>query len=46
VHGYAGNMIPLIGGWACLGDNQQARVAEAVPCTLMEICFGVGDSPN
>ncbi len=35
VHGYAGNMIPLIRGWAWLGDDQQARVAEAVPRTLM-----------
>jgi hypothetical protein len=35
VHGYAGNMIPLIRGWAWLGGDQQARVAEAVPRTLM-----------
>ena len=34
VHGYAGNMVPLIRGWAWLGDDQRARVAEAVPHTL------------
>jgi hypothetical protein len=34
VHGYAGNMIPLIRGWEWLSDDQRARVAEAVPRTL------------
>lgn len=34
VHGYAGNMIPLIRGWDWLADDQRARVAEAVPRTL------------
>ena len=34
VHGYAGNMIPLIRGWNWLTDNQRARIAEAVPRTL------------
>lgn len=34
VHGYAGNMIPLIRGWTWLTDDQRARVAEAVPRTL------------
>ena len=34
VHGYAGNMIPLICGWNWLTDDQRARIAEAVPRTL------------
>jgi hypothetical protein len=34
VHGYAGNMIPLIRGWHWLTEDQRARIAEAVPHTL------------
>jgi len=34
VHGYAGNMIPLLRGWNWLTDDQRTRVAEAVPRTL------------
>jgi hypothetical protein len=34
VHGYAGNMIPLIRGWHWLTEGQRARIAEAVPRTL------------
>jgi hypothetical protein len=34
VHGYAGNMIPLIRGWNWLTEDQRARIAEAVPRTL------------
>jgi len=34
VHGYAGNMIPLLLGWEWLTPSQQARVADAVPRTL------------
>lgn len=34
VHGYAGNMIPLLRGWDWLTAAQQARVREAVPATL------------
>ena len=34
VHGYAGNMIPLIRGWHWLTDGQCARIAEVVPRTL------------
>jgi hypothetical protein len=34
VHGYAGNMIPLLRGWHWLDDGQRARVADAVPRTL------------
>lgn len=34
VHGYAGNMIPLMRGWGWLTEAQRARVADAVPRTL------------
>jgi hypothetical protein len=34
VHGYAGNMIPLLRGWDWLTDAQQARVRQAIPATL------------
>ena len=34
VHGYAGNMIPLMRGWEWLTETQRARVADAVPRTL------------
>jgi Lanthionine synthetase C-like protein len=34
VHGFAGNMIPLIRGWGWLVDDQRARITEAVPRTL------------
>jgi hypothetical protein len=34
VHGYAGNMIPLMRGWSWLTESQRTRVAEAVPRTL------------
>jgi len=34
VHGYAGNMVPLIRGWSWLTDAQRTRVADAVPRTL------------
>jgi hypothetical protein len=34
VHGYAGNMIPLICGWAWLTDEQRARAADTIPRTL------------
>ena len=34
VHGYAGNMIPLIRGWHWLGVEQRDRITEAVPRTL------------
>jgi hypothetical protein len=34
VHGYAGNMIPLLRGWGWLTQAQQAQVASAVPRTL------------
>jgi hypothetical protein len=34
VHGYAGNMIPLLHGWDWLTDDQRARVADAIPRTL------------
>ena len=34
VHGYAGNMIPLMRGWKWLTQEQRARVCDAVPRTL------------
>jgi hypothetical protein len=34
VHGYAGNMIPLMRGWDWLTPAQRAQVADAVPRTL------------
>jgi lantibiotic modifying enzyme len=34
VHGFAGNMVPLIRGWSWLDARQRARVANAVPRTL------------
>jgi Lanthionine synthetase C-like protein len=34
VHGYAGNMAALIRGWGWLGEEQCARIADAVPRTL------------
>jgi hypothetical protein len=34
VHGYAGNMIPLMHGWTWLTDGQRKRVSEAVTRTL------------
>jgi hypothetical protein len=34
VHGYAGNVIPLLRGWDWLTENQRARIIDAVPHTL------------
>lgn len=34
VHGFAGNVIPLLRGWGWLTPAQQAQVAECVPKTL------------
>ena len=34
VHGYAGNMIPLIRGWHLLTDDRRVHIAEVVPRTL------------
>jgi hypothetical protein len=34
VHGYAGNMIPLLRGWQWLSDAQRRRVADAILRTL------------
>jgi len=34
VHGYAGNMIPLLRGWNWLTQDQRTRIAEAIPRTL------------
>jgi hypothetical protein len=35
VHGFAGNMVPLLRGWSWLDESQRARIAQAVPCTLV-----------
>ena len=35
VHGFAGNMIPLLRGWAWLDQGQRARVMDAVRRTLV-----------
>ena len=34
VHGYAGNMIPLLRGWDWLTEEQRSRVVDAIPRTL------------
>jgi hypothetical protein len=34
VHGYAGNMVPLLRGWGWLTDAQRSQIADAVPRTL------------
>jgi hypothetical protein len=34
VHGYAGNMVPLLRGWDWLTERQRARIIGAVPRTL------------
>jgi len=34
VHGFAGNMVPLLRGWIWLSETQHAVVADAVPRTL------------
>jgi len=36
VHGYAGNMLPLMRGWDWLTESQRARVVDAVPRTLSQ----------
>jgi hypothetical protein len=36
VHGYAGNMLPLMRGWDWLTEGQRARVVDAVPRTLSQ----------
>jgi hypothetical protein len=34
VHGYAGNMMPLLRGWDWLTESQRAQITDAVPRTL------------
>jgi Lanthionine synthetase C-like protein len=34
LHGYAGNMIPLIHGWNWLSAEQRSRITDAIPQTL------------
>src|SRR5262249_23463999 len=43
VHGFAGNMTPLLRGWHWLNESQQASVADAVQRTLVSLqCSEVG----
>jgi Lanthionine synthetase C-like protein len=39
VHGYAGNMIPLLRGWGWLRAEQRVQIAAAVPKTLGRTAF-------
>jgi Lanthionine synthetase C-like protein len=39
VHGYAGNMIPVLVGWDWLRAEQRTRIARAVPQTLGRTAF-------
>jgi hypothetical protein len=39
VHGYAGNMIPLLRGWDWLQTDQRMQIARAVPQTLARTGF-------
>jgi Lanthionine synthetase C-like protein len=34
VHGYAGNMLPLLRGWSWLTEDQRTRIADVIPRTL------------
>jgi hypothetical protein len=34
VHGYAGNMLPLLRGWDWLAGDQRSRILDAIPRTL------------
>lgn len=36
IHGYAGNILPLLRGWDWLAEEQRARLAIAIPRTLAE----------
>src|SRR5262249_5688216 len=42
VHGYAGNMIPLMRGWEWLEEDQRGHVADAVPRTLSRNAWRAG----
>jgi len=46
VHGYAGNMIPLLRGWGWLTEAQRARVADAVSRTLAGHAVGSEQGAN
>jgi hypothetical protein len=39
VHGYAGNMIPMLVGWDWLTAEQRAQISHAVPQTLVRTAF-------
>jgi hypothetical protein len=46
VHGYAGNMIPLLRGWDWLTDAQRTRIADAVPRTLEKNAWRTADGAS
>ncbi len=46
VHGFAGNMIPLLRGWDWLGDDQRTRVADAAVRTLSLTAAPSADGVN
>jgi hypothetical protein len=39
VHGYAGNMVPLLSGWDWLNDGQRSLISTAVPRTLAACAY-------
>jgi hypothetical protein len=46
VHGFAGNMIPLLRGWDWLSDDQHTSVADATLRTLAQTAARSGDGVN
>ena len=46
VHGFAGNVIPLLRGWDWLTPAQQAQVADVVPKTLAANAWRFDVGPN
>ena len=46
VHGFAGNMVPLIHGWEWLDGAQRARLMEAIPRTLRQNAWSAGGGAN
>ena len=41
VHGYAGNMLPLLRGWDWLTEQQRSHVMDAIPRTLIRTAWRV-----
>jgi hypothetical protein len=46
VHGFAGNMLPLLRGWSWLDDGQRRRVGEATLQTLPGLAHRAGAGVN